>query len=101
MGAYATILAGRLTGVFNIAPADHTSVQEIGSMTGARLISGPMRALKPGADVLFRLHLAPFSSHWVTLGDPLLDSELLRTTTAWEPSTTSTAALQRYIRAVT
>lgn len=95
--AYATILTQGLTGMYNIAPADHTSVREISEMTGARLVSGPLGLLKPGADLLFRLHLAPFSGHWVTRGDPLLDSELLRSTTSWEPSSSSAEALQRYI----
>lgn len=95
--AYATILNRGLTGIYNIAPPDHTSVKQIGSMNGARVIPGPLRLLKPGADLMFRLRLAPFSGHWVTLGDPLLDSRLLRSTTAWEPSMTSTEALLRYI----
>jgi nucleoside-diphosphate-sugar epimerase len=95
--AYATILARGLEGVFNIAPEDHTSVSEIGAMTGARVISGPLRILKFGADLAFRLHLAPFSGHWVTLGDPLLDSRLLQSTTDWRPSVSSAEALRRYI----
>ena len=98
--AYATILTSGLTGIYNIAPADQTSVEEISSMTGARLISGPLRLLKIGADLLFRLRLAPFSGHWVTLGDPLLDSQLLRSTTNWRPSMSSAEALQRYISVV-
>lgn len=99
--AYATILTQGLTGIYNIAPADHTSVAEIASMNGTRLIPGPLRLLKIGADVLFRLHLAPFSGHWVTLGDPLLDSGLLRSTTNWRPSTNSAEALQGYIAVAT
>lgn len=95
--AYATILTEGLTGIYNIAPEDQTSVEEIGSMNGARLISGPLRLLKIGADLMFRLRLAPFSGHWVTLGDPLLDSRLLRTTTNWRPSMSSAEALQKYI----
>lgn len=99
--AYATILWQGLTGIYNIAPADHTSVEDIASINGARLISGPLRLLKIGADVLFRLHLAPFSGHWVTLGDPLLDSRLLRSKTNWRPSTSSAEALQRYLAVAT
>jgi UDP-glucose 4-epimerase len=99
--AYVTILRQGLTGIYNIAPADHTSVREISSINGSRLISGPLGLLKNGADLLFRLHLAPFSGHWVTLGDPLLDSRLLRSTTNWQPSMTSAEALQRYIAVVT
>ncbi len=95
--AYATILGQGLAGTYNIAPTDHTSVQEISSINGSRLISAPLGLLKNGADLLFRLHLAPFSGHWVTLGDPLLDSTLLRSTTNWRPSATSGEALQRYI----
>lgn len=101
VASYATILTQALTGIYNIAPADHTSVKEISSMNGSRLISGPLRVLKPGADLLFRLHLAPFSGHWVTLGDPLLDSRLLRSTRNWKPSTNSAEALQRYIAVAT
>jgi hypothetical protein len=55
--------------------------------------------LKPGADLLFRLHLSPFSGHWVTLGDPLLDSGLLQSTTQWQPSMNSAAALRKYLAA--
>jgi UDP-glucose 4-epimerase len=97
VGAYATILTERLTGIYNIAPADHTSVQEISSMAGSRLIPGPLGVLRLSADLLFRLHLAPFSGHWVTLGDPLLDARLLRSTTAWKPTMSSAEALHRYI----
>ena len=95
--AYATILAGNLTGLYNVAPADHTSVSEICSITGARLIPAPLSLLKPGADLMFRMHLSPFSGHWVTLGDPLLDSRLLQSTTDWRPSMNSAAALTKYL----
>lgn len=95
--AYATIVTEGLTGMYNVAPLDQTTVEEISSMNGARLIPGPLSVLKPGADLLFRLHLAPFSGHWVTLGDPLLDSRLLQSATDWRPSAGSAEALQRYI----
>jgi UDP-glucose 4-epimerase len=95
--AYATILARGLTGVYNIAPTDATTVREIASINRARVVGGPLSLLKPGADLLFRLHLAPFSGHWVTLGDPLLDSRLLRSTTDWQPTASSAEALRRYI----
>jgi nucleoside-diphosphate-sugar epimerase len=97
--AYATILTHGLSGLYNVAPADHTSVPEICSITGARLIPGPLSLLKPGADLLFRLRLSPFSGHWVTLGDPLLDSGLLQSTTQWRPSMNSAAALRKYLAA--
>ncbi|WIM87618.1 NAD-dependent epimerase/dehydratase family protein [Candidatus Mycobacterium wuenschmannii] len=95
--AYATILSHGLGGLYNVAPADYTSVREICAITGARLIPGPLRLLKPGADLLFRLRLSPYSGHWVTLGDPLLDSGLLQSTTDWRPSMNSAAALRKYL----
>lgn len=97
VAAYATILDEGLTGIYNIAPTDQTSVAQIASITQARLISGPLRLLKTGADLAFRLHASPFSGHWVTRGDPLLDSQLLRSTTDWTPATGSADALRRYI----
>jgi UDP-glucose 4-epimerase len=97
VGAYATVISHGLGGLYNVAPSDETSVPEICSITGARLIPGPRGLLKPGADLLFRLHLSPFSGHWVTLGDPLLDSGLLQSTTDWRPSMSSAAALQKYL----
>jgi UDP-glucose 4-epimerase len=72
-------------------------VPELCSITGARLIPGPLSLLKPAADLLFRLGLSPYSGHWVTLGDPLLDSGLLQSTTPWRPSMNSAAALRRYL----
>lgn len=97
--AYAAILDRGLGGLYNVAPADHISVREICTITGARLIPGPLRLLKPGANLLFRMHLSPFSGHWVTLGDPLLDSGLLQSTTDWRPSMNSAAALKKYLAA--
>lgn len=97
VAAYATILDEGLTGIYNIAPTDQTSVAQIASITQARLISGPLRLLKTGADLAFRLHASPFSGHWVTRGDPLLDSQLLRSTTDWTPARGSADALRRYI----
>ena len=95
--AYATIITRGLSGLYNVAPADHTSVAEICSINGARLIPGPLGALKAGSNLLFRLRLTPFSGHWVTLGDPLLDSALLQSTTDWRPSMSSADALKKYL----
>ena len=92
-----TPAAGLFAARYNVAPTDHTSVSEICSITGARLIPGPVRLLKAGADLSFRLRLSPFSGHWVTPGDPLLDSGLLQATTDWRPSMNSAAALRKYL----
>lgn len=95
--AYAAILSRQMGGLFNVAPNDSTSVTEICSITGARLIPGPVSLLAAGADLLFGLHLSAFSGHWVTLGDPVLDSALLQATTGWRPSMNSAAALRHYL----
>jgi hypothetical protein len=97
VNAYATILTHGLSGLYNVAPADHTSVAEVSSINGARLIPGPLGLLKATSNLLFRLRLTPFSSHWVTLGDPILDSTLLQSTTDWRPSTNSAGALKKHL----
>ena len=70
---------------------------EISSINKARLIPGPLGLLKAGSNLLFRLRLTPFSGHWVTLGDPILDSALLQSTTDWRPSMSSAGALKKYL----
>ena len=97
VNAYATILTNGLSGLYNVAPADQTSVVDICRINGARLIPGPLGALKVGSNLAFRLRLTPFSGHWVTLGDPLLDSALLQSTTDWRPSMSSADALKKYL----
>jgi UDP-glucose 4-epimerase len=95
--AYAAILSDGMTGLYNVAPADHTSVADICSISGARLIPGPLHALKVGSNLAFRLRLTPFSGHWVTRGDPLLNSGLLQSSTEWRPSMSSAGALKKYL----
>lgn len=95
--AYATVLTQRMSGLYNVAPTDQTSVREICTITGARLIPGPLRLLKVASDLAFRLRLSPFSGHWVTLGDPLLNSGLLQSTTDWRPSMSSADAFTKYL----
>jgi UDP-glucose 4-epimerase len=97
VNAYATILTHGLSGLYNVAPADHSSVAQISSINGARLIPGPLRLLTAGSNLLFHLRLTPFSGHWVTLGDPILDSALLQSTTDWRPSMSSAGALKKYL----
>ncbi|ADG98851.1 NAD-dependent epimerase/dehydratase [Segniliparus rotundus DSM 44985] len=96
VAAYAVILQQGLTGLYNVAPHDSTSVAEICAQTKAWLLPGPLGLFKAAADILFRLRLTPYSGHWATLGDPLITAEKLRSQTGWRPSMSSAEAFSQY-----
>jgi UDP-glucose 4-epimerase len=96
VAAYAAILQQGLTGLYNVAPDDSTSVAEICAQTKAWLLPGPLGLFAAAADLLFRLRLTPYSGHWATLGDPLISAEKLRSRTGWQPSMSSAEAFSQY-----
>ncbi len=54
-------------GVFNLAGDDPTGMTELIESTGARAVPLPGWLAKPGANILFRLGIMPFSQAWVSM----------------------------------
>ena len=84
--AYLRAVDQRLDGEFNVGPEDALTVAELAELNGARCLPVPMAAAKRVCDLTFRLRLTPFSSHWVTQGEPVTSSHRLREATGWAPS---------------
>ena len=83
--AFHRALRADLVGPYNLAPDDTLSLHELGEIHGQRVVTLPAAVARRGADVLFALGLAPFSSHWVIAGEAPVRSERFRAATGWEP----------------
>ncbi|NMN95055.1 NAD-dependent epimerase/dehydratase family protein [Antrihabitans stalactiti] len=75
-----------LDGPFNLGPKDWVGVRELAAMQGQRLFDVPERPAIVAANIAFRLGLTPFSGHWVTAGETIVDSARLTAATGWRPS---------------
>ena len=75
-----------LTGPYNVGPKDWVGVRELAAMQGQRLFDVPERPAIAVADIAFRLGLTPFSGHWVTAGETVVDSTRLTEATGWQPT---------------
>lgn len=84
--AYLRVIRDRVDGEFNLGPEGALSVAELARMNHARCVPVPITAARVLTDVAFRLHLLPYSSHWVTPGEPVTTSRRLREATGWQPS---------------
>ncbi|MDG3013810.1 NAD-dependent epimerase/dehydratase family protein [Speluncibacter jeojiensis] len=75
-----------LVGPYNVGPTDWVGVRELAAMQGQRLFEVPERPAVVVANAAFRLGLTPFSGHWVTAGETVVDSSRLTAATGWRPS---------------
>lgn len=81
-----------LTGPFNLGPKDWVGVRELAAMQGQRIFDVPERPATVAANIAFRLGLTPFSGHWVTAGETVVDSTRLTEATGWQPTLTAQEA---------
>jgi UDP-glucose 4-epimerase len=72
-------------GPLNVGTDDWISAQELAEIHGQRLVSVPVKLAAPLAEVLFRLHLSPVSSHWVLTGEGIVSAERIRKQLGWSP----------------
>ncbi|MDV8000960.1 NAD-dependent epimerase/dehydratase family protein [Rhodococcus sp. IEGM 1408] len=83
--AYLRVLLAGVDGEFNLGPEGAMTVSELCRMNRSVCIPVPLGPSRRLADLGFRLGLLPFSSHWVTRGEPVTTSQRLRDATGWQP----------------
>lgn len=90
--AYIRVISGRVDGEFNVGAEDAVTVADLCRWNRALCIPLPLRTAGALADLGFRLRVLPYSSHWVTPGEPVTTSRRLRDATGWRPQRTSESA---------
>lgn len=90
--AYIRVIHDRADGEFNVGAEDAVTVADLCRWNRALCIPLPLGLAGRLADVGYRLGLLPYSSHWVTPGEPVTTSRRLRETTGWRPALTSAQA---------
>jgi nucleoside-diphosphate-sugar epimerase len=95
--ASALLAAGMhsVVGVFNVAPADWLSAEDVARVAGSRVVRLPYRVVVKGSGLAFRLRLLPFGAdRSVLINGPLaLDPGLASDEFGWSPSRGSAAVL--------
>ncbi len=76
---------GRVDGEFNLGPEGAVTVADLCRMNRSICVPVPLGPARLLADLGFRLRLLPYSSHWVTRGEPVTTSRRLRDATGWQP----------------
>lgn len=90
--AYVRAIRDGVDGEFNLGAEDAVTVAELCRWNRALCIPLPLGLAGQLADLGYRLRLLPYSSHWVTPGEPVTTSRRLREATGWRPSRTSEEA---------
>ena len=90
--AYLRVVATATDGEFNLGPEGAVTVADLCRMNRSLCVPVPLGAARRLADLGFRLRLLPYSSHWVTRGEPVTTSRRLRDATGWRPRHSCTEA---------
>lgn len=72
-------------GPLNLGTDDFLNIEEIASISGQKLIRGPVGLFERIAGTGYRLGLSPVSSHWVTQGPPVVSNKRARSELGWAP----------------
>ena len=93
--AFRLALLGAARGAFNLAAEPVLDAQEIGRILDARPFSFSARALRSGANLVWRLRLQPVPPDWVdlSLNVPVMDTTRARDELGWTPQYTADDAL--------
>lgn len=83
--AYLRVVLDGVDGEFNLGPEGAVTVSELCRMNHSVCVPVPLGPSQRLADLGFRLGLLPYSSHWVTRGEPVTTSRRLRDATGWAP----------------
>ena len=90
--AYVRVIRDRVDGEFNLGAEDAVTVADLCRWNRSLCIPLPLGLAGTLADLGYRLRLLPYSSHWVTPGEPVTTSRRLREATGWRPGRTSADA---------
>lgn len=90
--AYVRVIRDRVDGEFNLGAEDAVTVAQLCHWNRALCVPLPLGLAGRLADLGYRLRLLPYSSHWVTPGEPVTTSRRLRDATGWSPDRTSAEA---------
>jgi UDP-glucose 4-epimerase len=90
--AFYLALKSDAPGPFNVGTEDWMSGDDLAQVHGQRLVQVPVAVAAPLAEVLFRLHLSPVSSHWVIAGEGVVSIDHAREQLGWQPRFTSAEA---------
>lgn len=83
--AYLRVVLAGVDGEFNLGPEGALTVSQLCRLNRSVCVPVPLGAARRLADLGFRMRLLPYSSHWVTRGEPVTTSRRLRDATGWEP----------------
>lgn len=87
--AYLRVIHDRVAGEFNVGAEDAVTVADLCRWNRALCVPLPLRLAGALADLGYRLRVLPYSSHWVTPGEPVTTSRRLREATGWRPQRSS------------
>lgn len=90
--AYLRVVLAGVDGEFNLGPEGAVTVADLCRLNHSVCVPVPLGAARWLADLGFRLRVLPYSSHWVTRGEPVTTSRRLRDATGWEPRYSCTEA---------
>lgn len=90
--AYVRVIRDRVDGEFNVGAEDAVTVAQMCRWSRSLCVPLPLGLAGRLADLGYRLRLLPYSSHWVTPGEPVTTSRRLRHATGWRPARTSAEA---------
>lgn len=90
--AYLRVVLAGVDGEFNLGPEDALTVSDLCRLNRSLCVPVPLGIARRLADLGFRLRLLPYSSHWVTRGEPVTTSRRLRDATGWRPRYSCTEA---------
>ncbi|MBI9077207.1 MAG: NAD-dependent epimerase/dehydratase family protein [Desulfatibacillum sp.] len=88
-----------LSGIYNVGANDAMSARKCFRLAGVKLAPMPAFALRPMADVAFKLRLLPMSSGWVEVSSHTIfsDNHKFRAATGWEPKYSSEETFASYL----
>ncbi|MGI5400864.1 NAD-dependent epimerase/dehydratase family protein [Streptomyces sp. CA-135486] len=100
--AYRLAVLGGVRGAFNLAAEPTVDAEVLGELLQARVVRIPRQVVRTALSTAWSLHLAPASPHLfdAVLRLPLLNTARARSELGWQPTWSSTEAIEEFLRGV-